>query len=335
MSPLPVSLIIPTYNMSSHIDGLIRSIEEHGLNACLAECIIVNDGSTDDTLEKIKAHDKPWLKVISLAENQGRYWARFHGAQAASQPSLLFLDTRLELEAGFAARLCELQGQHEALMGVVNIDTSSSLFSLYWDRTHRWIWRKHFEAARKGFFLTKENFDEYLKGTTIFLCQRQTFLDVCELYKDEGLLSDDNAIMKHVVEQSPIWVDPGLGIRWKPRESAGEFLMRLWERGPSFVEYHVFERRTGAFFWASIMLLLASILWIYSLINLVDIGVGVFVAGLVVIVLSTGLFAKSPKEFARMAPLHLGVSLTFCAAVLYGLAYNAWRFVLRRERTCK
>jgi glycosyltransferase involved in cell wall biosynthesis len=330
MKPIPVSLVIPTYNMASHLDALIQSIEEQGLSQALAECILVNDGSTDETFERIQAHNKPWLKVIHLQQNQGRYRARLYGAQAAEQPSLLFLDTRLELEEGFTSKLCQLHLQHAALMGVVNIDTSSSLFSLYWDRTHRWIWRKHFKAAQNGFFLTKDNFDEYLKGTGIFMCPRQSFLDACELYKDHGLLSDDNAIMKHIVAKYPIWVDPGLGIKWKPRESALDFLMRLWERGPSFVEYHVFGGQRGFFFWLSMMLYMGFGLTIGLLATQFLWGLGVIAAGLVLLCLSTVLFSKSIKDFFYMAPLHVGSALIFAVAAIYGLLVNIWRLLEKK-----
>jgi len=212
-------------------------------------------------------------------------------------------------------------------MGVVNIDTTTSIFSLYWDRTHRVLFRKHFEAAERGFFLTAENYDQFLKGTGIFLCLRSDFLNACESFAGVDLLSDDTALMKVIVQKSPIWVDGRLAIRWRPRERAGEFLARLWERGPSFVEYHVFTRKGGPMFWVVAAGLLMCVLSCLGLVLFPLRTSVVLVAGFCAIAASVGLFTRSIREFFVLMPLHVSVVFTFGVAILYGVFFNARRFI--------
>lgn len=330
---LDLSLIIPTYNMAKHLPQLFKSLEESQLLQHLREVLLVDDGSTDETPELLRSfanEHAETVSVVSLAQNRGRFQARWEGAKASKCEKILFLDTRLELETGFNEALLDLVPKHNSIMGVVNIDTSTSLFSLYWDRTHRVLFRKHFDAAQRGFFLTSENYDQYLKGTTIFLCLRSDFLFACEQFSEIEVLSDDTALMKVIVERNPIWVDARLAIRWWPRENARDFLYRLWERGPSFVEYHVFIRRSGPSFLivsAGLLFCVVALLGlIFSPVNTVS----VLFACLCAMAASVVAFVKSPREALLLMPLHLGTLLTFGAAILNGIFVNTVRVVRGR-----
>ena len=327
---LDLSLIIPTYNMAEHLPRLFKSLGESGLLNHLREVLLVDDGSTDQTPQLLKnfaEQHSQTVRVVTLEKNKGRFQARWEGAKASKFDKILFLDTRLELEDGFNEALVELVPKHNSIMGVVNIDTTTSIFSLYWDRTHRVLFRKHFEAAERGFFLTAENYDQFLKGTTIFLCLRSDFLFACEKFSEVEVLSDDTALMKVIVERNPIWVDARLAIRWWPRENARDFLYRLWERGPSFVEYHIFIRRSGPSFWIVSAGILSCIAAIIGLFIAPAATLSVMLAGLCAMAASVVAFVRSPREFFVLMPLHLGTLLTFGAAILHGVVVNTLRVV--------
>ena len=49
-----ISIVTPTFNRSGELDYLIKSIDKQTLNSNYFEMIISDDGSTDDTKEKIK-----------------------------------------------------------------------------------------------------------------------------------------------------------------------------------------------------------------------------------------------------------------------------------------
>ena len=97
---IKVSAVVAAYNIDKYIEKCLESI----INQTLAniEIIVVNDGSTDETLNiinKLSLKDKR-LIVIDKA-NQGLIEARKSGLEAATGEYVLFIDGDdwLELEA--------------------------------------------------------------------------------------------------------------------------------------------------------------------------------------------------------------------------------------------
>lgn len=90
------SIIIPTFNRGSVIPRAIQSVFDQ--NSDDWELIIVDDGSTDDTLQVIS----PFVKELNFSyffqENAGVSQARNFGAEKAVGEWLIFLDSDDELE---------------------------------------------------------------------------------------------------------------------------------------------------------------------------------------------------------------------------------------------
>ncbi|MFD0794952.1 glycosyltransferase family 2 protein [Mucilaginibacter litoreus] len=83
------SIIIPLYNKGSYIQTTIESVLKQTLSDF--EIIVVNDGSTDDSLERVKfVHDER-VKVFSK-ENGGVSSARNYGIDKAKYDLIAFLD---------------------------------------------------------------------------------------------------------------------------------------------------------------------------------------------------------------------------------------------------
>lgn len=88
---MKVSVIIPAYNIENYISKCVQSIIEQTLKEL--EIIIVNDGSTDNTLKLIKdlsLIDKR-IKIIDKS-NQGSIEARKTGLEIAKGEYVLFVD---------------------------------------------------------------------------------------------------------------------------------------------------------------------------------------------------------------------------------------------------
>ena len=86
-----VSVIIPTYNLRLLIERAIRSvIRQNGGHD--AEIIVVDDGSTDDTLSIIEKLGCPSVKILKQEHNQGPAAARNRGLLEAQGEYCAFLD---------------------------------------------------------------------------------------------------------------------------------------------------------------------------------------------------------------------------------------------------
>lgn len=99
---MKVSIIIPAYNESKTILTLLKKISKVPTLNIQKEILIVNDGSTDDTLEKIIkfSRNKKNIVIISKKKNVGKGFAVKAGLEKASGDILLIQDADLEYDAG-------------------------------------------------------------------------------------------------------------------------------------------------------------------------------------------------------------------------------------------
>ena len=92
MEKLPlVSVIIPCYNVSDFVEKCIQSVLVQSYDNL--EIIIVNDGSTDDTGEKIKTflYDERIRYIVQ--ENKGLSGARNTGLDIMKGDYVCFIDS--------------------------------------------------------------------------------------------------------------------------------------------------------------------------------------------------------------------------------------------------
>ena len=88
-----ISIIMPVYKCENYIGQAIESIKRQSYKDW--ELIIVNDGSTDNTLKKIelKTHNiKEKVKLINIKENQGIANARNIALELAEGSYIAYLD---------------------------------------------------------------------------------------------------------------------------------------------------------------------------------------------------------------------------------------------------
>ncbi|WP_456440372.1 glycosyltransferase family 2 protein [Psychroserpens sp.] len=83
------SIIIPLFNKEKHIKDTLNSVWSQSFTDF--EVIIVNDGSTDHSLEKINSIDDKRLNIFST-KNQGVSQARNYGISKANADLIAFLD---------------------------------------------------------------------------------------------------------------------------------------------------------------------------------------------------------------------------------------------------
>ncbi|HDO25713.1 MAG TPA: glycosyltransferase family 2 protein, partial [Nitrospirae bacterium] len=90
-----ISIVIPTYNAEKFMPALLDSIFSSTVSDF--EVIIVDDCSTDNTVEAVKKYP---VKLIRLTENSGPGKARNMGVKTAHGDIIFFLDSDVTVTAG-------------------------------------------------------------------------------------------------------------------------------------------------------------------------------------------------------------------------------------------
>jgi len=89
-----ISVVIPLYNKEKTIEQSLRSVLQQ--KGCDFEVVVVNDGSTDNSVEQVKKIDDARIRFFSKV-NGGPGSARNLGAEKAQGEWIVFLDADDEL----------------------------------------------------------------------------------------------------------------------------------------------------------------------------------------------------------------------------------------------
>lgn len=99
-----ISVIIPVYNQEKEIPKLVSKIKETlHLNFSKYELLIIDDGSTDNTLQYLREEEEKSnsvVRVISYTPNRGKGYAVKEGVLQSSGDLVLFIDGDLEISPG-------------------------------------------------------------------------------------------------------------------------------------------------------------------------------------------------------------------------------------------
>ena len=91
MTTPAVAVIIPTYNRWPGVCNAIDSILDQ--RYANVECIVVDDASTDNTIENLEHKYADRITLLSNPQNKGQSYSRNAGVEKASSEYLCFLDS--------------------------------------------------------------------------------------------------------------------------------------------------------------------------------------------------------------------------------------------------
>ena len=99
---LPISIIIPCYNAAA---TLARTLESCVMQPEVAQIIVVDDGSSDDSIEIVRRYGERDARIglLRMPANGGAARARNWAAMHAAQPLLAFIDADDEYFPGALA----------------------------------------------------------------------------------------------------------------------------------------------------------------------------------------------------------------------------------------
>ncbi|KPK65822.1 MAG: glycosyl transferase [Planctomycetes bacterium SM23_32] len=121
MSCPRVSIVIPAYNEEECIADCVEEVCSvmDGLSEAY-EVIVVDDGSTDGTLDQLRALKSrfPQLRVLSFEANAGETAAMDAGLKNARGEFVATMDADLQNDPADIPRMLELAGQWDVVCGV-------------------------------------------------------------------------------------------------------------------------------------------------------------------------------------------------------------------------
>ncbi|MBI2743619.1 MAG: glycosyltransferase family 2 protein [Chlamydiales bacterium] len=99
MPPLDLSIITVTYQSKEYIDACILSVVTRTFN-CTYEHIIIDNASTDGTVELVEGGYSSYVRLIKNQSNHGFASANQQGVKEAKGRYLLFLNPDMQLHEG-------------------------------------------------------------------------------------------------------------------------------------------------------------------------------------------------------------------------------------------
>lgn len=113
-----ISVVIPVYNEEKRIKKSLERIVDYLGSFCRDyEIIVVDDGSTDETVKVIEEVLKDRFRVIKLQENRGKGYAVKRGMLAARYDYVLFSDADLSTPIEEIEKLAEFIGEYDIVIG--------------------------------------------------------------------------------------------------------------------------------------------------------------------------------------------------------------------------
>jgi dolichyl-phosphate beta-glucosyltransferase len=115
-----LSLVIPAYNEEHRLPQTLLKIKDFlNKQKYTFEVLVVDDGSTDRTVEKIKeiAHDFPQLRLITNTENKGKGGVVKQGMLEAGGKYRLFMDADYSTPISEVEKLLRWVPRYQVVIG--------------------------------------------------------------------------------------------------------------------------------------------------------------------------------------------------------------------------
>lgn len=117
MSPLRLSVVLPTYNRAESLRRALGALTRQSADPSSYEIVVVDNNCTDGTREMVKAMEDPRIRLVS-EPRQGLAFARNAGLDAALGPVLAFTDDDVEVARDWVETIVTTLDKNPAVDGV-------------------------------------------------------------------------------------------------------------------------------------------------------------------------------------------------------------------------
>lgn len=184
MAECSISIIIPAYNVEKYLKAALDSIKEQ--TELPDEVILIDDGSTDGTLDVANSFEFPVPYQVVSIENGGQGNARNLGVSLASGEYVYFFDSDDLLAENFIRSVKQhiRSNQHP---DIVLFSGESFNDSEY--RSERWVdYRRGFSGA----FSNREKFLDQARAHNALFCSPCLYVSKKSLWGPHGLKFGSN-----------------------------------------------------------------------------------------------------------------------------------------------
>lgn len=129
---MKISIIIPCYNVGPYLSRCVESVLAQSYSDF--EVILIDDGSTDTTLEKCKEYAKKDYRIrVFSHKNKGVSFARNRGIKEAKGEFIMFVDGDDYIEANYIERFYFEKGKGKwVICGFVNVISNQTIKNTYY-----------------------------------------------------------------------------------------------------------------------------------------------------------------------------------------------------------
>ncbi len=317
---MKISIITAVYNDSNSLDSYFRALKNLNYPKKDFEIVIANDGSTDDTKDKlckIKKHLDLNVRIVNLQNNTGVANATHQAVLRSRHKYVLLLGCKNTLDKNALINAKKIN--YPVIMGRAK-QHDGHIF----DRFLFLVRSKIFKNRTDGdFFIDKFNFETVLKGTTVFLCDKKLFLTSQVSNKDSRHCSDDTKLLWNIVQKKKIFSTDRVKCNYHTRKTFKANLKHIYARGPKFVDYHY--RPFTIYFWLINLTIGFIILLLYQGIKYQFLTEVIWIL-LVANVILSFFISRKLKDLLIVFMLFPLFSITFFLGIIKGLTLKLIRY---------
>lgn len=131
-----LSVLVPSYNEEATILELLGRVAEQKIDGVEIEVLVIDDGSTDDTVELLERNPALYAKLIKRPRNGGKGAAVRDGLLEATGDYVLFQDADLEYDPADYASLLKpvLDFDADIVMGSRLVASPCTRVSYFWHK---------------------------------------------------------------------------------------------------------------------------------------------------------------------------------------------------------